>query len=122
MAIIDRLIIGFVKGVGGPDLDDWIEDLPGKAGEKLGELIRRNLDSAGILTTAGENELRALLKEDKGIATDVMSAILEKESGGLSNDSIIPSYLEVLNTIVKVVRDRRHPLVLRGFFCILTIA
>jgi hypothetical protein len=115
MAIIERIVIGFVKGMGGPDLDEWIDDLPKKAGVTIGDIVRRHRDVDGRLNAEGEKELEKILHADISITTDAMSVILEKEANINATDSVLPSYLEVLNTVVKIMRDIKRPIVLRGF-------
>jgi len=96
-------------------LDEWIEDLPKKAGEAIGDSVRRHRDEQGMLDAERQKELEDILRSDADIASDAVSNILEKEANASTKGSVLPGYLEVLNTFAKVIEDLERPIVLKGF-------
>lgn len=113
--MISSVVIGFVKGLGGPDLEKWRKDLPKALAEKVGAIIRENFDSVQGLNETGQELLKEILDEDEELATEAMSIIIGQEAESKSDDSLLPDYLEVLNTIVKILRESKRSIVLKGF-------
>jgi hypothetical protein len=105
-----------IKGMGGPDIEEFVGGLPKQLGEEVGRHIRAY--SAGS-PQQDSGQLAKWLDSHRDKAADLMGAILARLAIGggqeLESDSLIPYYLDVLNSIVGAMRTTRRDMVLRGF-------
>ena len=111
MALIERLVVGFVRGMGGPDIDKWLDDMPAQAGRAIGGVLKKHVGKDRILSDEGAEELTVLLKDQPLIASQAVSGMLIESS----DSSILPLYVEILNLIVEALRSNERPLLIQGF-------
>jgi len=116
MSLTQSLVIGIINGLVGQDVEELVNQLPKNLGEEIGHLIKR---CANDQTDSASCEIANWLDANRKKAADLAGFLLV----GLSrdslqetqSDSLIPKYLEVLNTIVGAMRAMKRGLVLRGF-------
>jgi hypothetical protein len=114
MSILLDFTVGVIRGMGGPDLKDWVSNLPGKLGQEIGAIVKRNLDPDGRLTARGAEQVREVLDQAPEQLGNVVASLLRSVPEGTS-DSLIGPYLDVLNFVVAALRRLGRLLVLRGF-------
>jgi hypothetical protein len=103
--------------MGGPDLEKWLENLPGAVGEEIGRILRRRLEQGGELTAADEAQLKEMLTQDEALVSAAYKSLVEVESASrFPNRTVIDHYLTVLNTAAVACKELSKPIVLRGFF------
>jgi hypothetical protein len=110
MSILIKFVLGTVRGMGGPDLQAWIDNLPGKIGEEFGGIVRFNLDPSGRLTETGRKRLEdALVGKSVDQVSEILPTLVPR------SDSVLSVYLTALNLVVATLREGSYPIVVRGF-------
>jgi hypothetical protein len=115
--MLQALLIGVVRGMAGPELAEWVDNLPGKLGQEVGALVRANLDPNGELSREGTAKLREWLSVSSDRSQDLLAGL----SGRITNspeasDSLIPDYLAAISFVIRNMVEIKRPIVLQGFF------
>ena len=118
MSITTTLVTGIIKGLGGPDLDAFLDDLTSTFGQKLGSILGRIVASSGKELLQEQRVLQEWLRENPTASEKLTAKAFvraSKEAGSPDLIDLLDDYLNVLNGIVGVIMTTNRSLVLRGF-------
>jgi hypothetical protein len=116
MSFLIKFVLAMLRGLGGPDLQKWLDDLPKSLGEEIGKIIRAHVGGDGKITDSGFQELSDWLKINLDKVPELFSSLLRGQPDmGHRGSSIIESYLLVLNAVTAAATEIGRPLVLKGF-------
>src|SRR5712672_2838432 len=111
-----RFLLSFVGGIGGPDLDKWIRNLPGAIGQELATIVKGSLGNDGKATIDTEKRISEWVKTKGKDATSLIAVLLDGVSTlPAAGGSLLDGYLQVLNLIAAAISETHSSLVLRGF-------
>jgi len=111
-----RFLLSFVRGMGGPDLDKWIRNLPGAIGQELATIVKGSLGNDGKATIDTEKRISEWVKTKGKDATSLIAVLLDGVSTlPAAGGSLLDGYLQVLNLIAAAISETHSSLVLRGF-------
>jgi hypothetical protein len=117
MALSTKFITGIIKGLGGPDLDELLENITKELGNEVGSLLRNIVSSSGEKLRAEEEELKRWIEKNPQESTYMTSAVIDKaiEEDSPEAASLLSDYLVVLNFVITSIRRTNRSILLRGF-------
>lgn len=117
MSLSTKFITGIIKGFGGPDLDELLDNITKKLGNEVGSLLKNIVSSSGEKLRAEEEELKRWIKRNPQESTYMTSAVIEKavEEDSPEAASLLSDYLVGLNFVIASIRKTNRSILLRGF-------
>jgi hypothetical protein len=112
METLLRMAMGILRGMGGPDLSRWLDDLPGEIGSQIGKVLKDHLVGQECLSDIAAQQLEAWMRSHTDSLSDIVASLLKTPA---AEQTLIPYYLCTLNTVVSVIRRIGRPVVIRGF-------
>jgi len=116
MSLVLELVLGLIRGMGGPDLRKWADNLPGALGEELGAIVRGALRPDNSLSEEGLGRISKWLQNHRDEAVVLSASLLQSRHAGAAGDSLIPEYVRIANTVRAVAVQLGRPIVICGFF------
>lgn len=113
MSLIVDFTLGAIKEMAPPELKEWLDNAPEKAGGATVRFIKGMLDAGTLKTPEGEKKLREKLEENPDAGEKIMSSILEAQAS--ESDSLLPRYLQILNIVIDRIKTNKRPIVTKGF-------
>lgn len=111
MKMISEFVLGFLKGSIDVDLKPFVENMPGTLGEEFGILTKK-------AWRGDEAPFRKWMSDNPKETVDLFVQI-QQESESYNEDGIpspLSYYMGALNLVVSVLKIRRVPIILKGFF------
>ncbi|MGP8322312.1 MAG: hypothetical protein ACT6FE_08370 [Methanosarcinaceae archaeon] len=120
MSFTMNLVLGLIKGMGGPDLQKIIDKLPEEIGTDIGTILKSYISNSSNNYSRlvdwinnNRNQSDILLKS----VYDVSISNAKNLENSNYNTTVLDDYLTVINLVIRtIIEDIKRPIVLQGFF------